>query len=105
HPFGDLAGVGVEHGYAVRSIFGEPQTILRIEAAAPRLRAGGRRRPDRDLAGLGVTTADARARELQHKDVVVVVGRHAVAADVLAARVLGNAAVLVFAAVRVQPNI
>src|SRR5262245_25408209 len=90
-----LLGCGVEHADRVAAILGKPETALIVESAAPRPRALRRRRPDLDLAGFGAADADTVAAELQHVDVVVLVGRVAVAADLAIAR-LGGTEILPF---------
>src|SRR5229473_1482999 len=102
-PFLDGRALRIEQADAVGAVLGEPQPVLGIDAAAARPRAGGRGRPDGHDAGLGVAPADARAAEFQEIEVVGLIGRHAVGADLLAARVLGLADVLPAAARDVEP--
>ena len=98
-----LAVFGSNMPMAFAAIFGEPQAVLLIDAAAARPRVGERCAEDRDLVGLHIAVADALAAELEQIEIVVVVGRHAVGADLLAARVLGLAHVLELAGLDVEP--
>src|SRR5689334_15979368 len=103
-PLADLLRRRIEHADAVAAVLGEPQKVLRVDPAAARPRTGKRRLPDRDLAGPGVALADAGAAELEQIEIVRLVGRHAVAADLLAVAVLRLAEVLPLAGRDVEPQ-
>src|SRR5262245_23701041 len=96
-----LLGRWIEHADGVPAILREPELALVVEPATPRPRARRARRPDLDLAGLAIAHADAVAAELQHVDIVVLVGRVAIAADLAGARAC-DAEVFPFAGLEIE---
>ena len=62
------AAPGVEHRDLVGAELGEPQPVLRIDAAAPRARERRRRRIKSERVSFGVDLADATVAKLEDVD-------------------------------------